>query len=63
MEYSQLKAITDELLPDEIAVILALGDAPYELEIIAREVRLPLLRVEEILIKFEQRGYIRKTWN
>ncbi len=60
MEPTKLMAISKELSKDEIDVILALSDEPYELEIIASEVRLPTQRVEEILIKFEQRGFIRK---
>jgi len=61
MGYSELKSFADTLSKDEIAVILALGDGPYELEIIASEVSLPAHRVQEILIKFEGLGLIRKS--
>lgn len=63
MEYSKLKEIAKELSKDEIAVIMVLGDEPYELEIIARELELPTQRVKEILIKFEQSGFICKCWD
>ena len=63
MEFSKLKEIANTLSKDEIAVILALGDGPYEFEVIASEVNLPAQRVEEILIRFEQHGLIRKNWD
>lgn len=63
MEYSKLKAVANMLSKDEIAVILALGNGPYELEIIASEANLPAQRVQEILIKFERLGFIRKNWD
>lgn len=61
MECSKLKAVADALSKDEISVILALDDRPYELEIIASEVNLPTQRVQEILIKFERLGFIQQS--
>ena len=61
MEYAKLREIANTLSKDEVAVILALGDGPYELEIIASEVNLPAYRVQEILVKFESLGFIRKS--
>ncbi len=63
MEPSKLKAFANELSPDEVAVILALGTEPYKLELIAKEVQLPIHRVKEILVKFERHGFIHKRWD
>lgn len=63
MEYSKLKTIANTLSKDEIAVILALGDGPDELEIIASKVNLPAQRVQEILTKFERLDFVRKNWD
>ena len=63
MVCAKLKEIAKELSQDEIAVILVLGDRPYEIEIIARDAELPTHIVEGILIKFERCGFIRKRWD